>query len=145
METAIINNQEIVNNEAAVNNESVGTLEKIVGVVKTVRYFAPIISTVGAVLFMLSKSSTIGGFGVLLMLIGFGIALTVCPLKLLAFPFKCIPAGFKIFRSFIPFYGVADLVAALVGTITGFAVGLFLTLMVPAYFTIKKYLANKED
>lgn len=135
----IITNQDILTTESTETDTKTNVWELL----KTVRYFAPLISSVGAITWIASKSTTIGGFGILLMLIGFIVALTVCPLKLITFPFKCIPAGFRIFRGFIPFYGVADLVAALVGTITGFVVGLFLTLMVPAYFTIKKYIENK--
>lgn len=139
----IITNQEILTTEAT--ETEIKAKRNVWEILNTVRYFTPLISSVGAIIWIASKSTTLGGFGILLMLIGFTVALTVCPLKLLTFPFKCIPAGFKLFRGFIPFYGVADLVAALVGTVTGFVVGLFLTLMVPAYFTIKKYFAKTEE
>ncbi len=135
--------------EMVINNETVNTVEtekkaNAWEIIKTVRYFLPVLSSIGAAMWaFIPSGSPFYSFGVMLMLVGYIAAMTVCPLKLLAFPFKCIPAGFKIFRGFIPFYGVADLVAALFGTVTGFVVGLFITLMAPAYFTIKKYIENK--
>ena len=139
--TAVLNNEEVVNNEAAVNEkETMSVAEKIFAV----RHFLPLVSTLGVIIFAASSNGTISGVGAALMCLGLLFAMTICPLKLIAFPLKCVGKGFKLFRSFIPVYGVADLTAAIFGTITGFVFGMAVILSVPAAFTIKKYLDKDE-
>ena len=138
-------NTAVLNNQAA-NTQTVEVVVKneksdIAQVILTMRYFLPILASVGALLVML------GGIGILigavLMLIGVLSALTVCPLKLMGFPVKVGLVGFKVCRGFIPVYGVADLVAAIVGIFGGTIVGLGVVFCAPAIFTIKKYLNEK--
>ena len=115
----------------------------VFSILLAIRYFLPILASVGGLMWaFIPSGSFFYSFGVALMCIGYITALTVCPLKMLAFPFKCIPAGFTICRGFIPYYGIADLVAGLLGTTLGFCFGFLVTLTCPAFFTIKKFLED---
>ena len=104
-----------------------------------IRYFLPLLSSLGALLGFCIGGDFFSAIGLVMIAVGTLSALTVCPLKLLAFPFKCVGVGFTFCRGFIPFYGVADLVAAIVGTTCGFMFGLVVVLFAPAIFTIKKF------
>ena len=122
--------------------ESLSLMEKIL----LGRYFLPVLSSIGAILgFTCGSNDIVEGISLLLIIVGAISALTVCPLKLMAFPFKCVAKGFTICRGFIPFYGVADLVAAIVGTAIGFLFGILTVLFAPAFFTIKKFLDEIEN
>ncbi len=113
----------------------------ILSILAIARYFLPILASVGGLLWaFIPGDSFFYSFGVMLMCIGFVSAFTVCPLKLLAFPFICLVGGFKICRGFIPYYGIGDLIAGLVGTCLGFGFGLIVIMTCPAFFTIKKFL-----
>lgn len=106
-----------------------------------IRSFLPLSASLGWVLgFTLGHIPFFETFSLVLILVGVLCAFTVAPLKLLALPFKMAAGGFTLFRSFIPFYGVGDLVAALLGTSCGFFAGLAVICMAPAFFTIRKYL-----
>lgn len=105
-----------------------------------VRSFAPILSTIGWILgFSLGHMPFFEVFSMILIGIGTLAALLCCPLRLLVFPFKCVAVGFTFCRGLIPVYGVADLCAAIFGTIGGLMFGLCVALGCPAIFTIKKY------
>ncbi len=105
-----------------------------------VRSFAPILTTIGWILgFTVGHIAAFEIISLILIAVGTISALLCCPLRLLAFPFKCIAIGFTFCRGLIPVYGVADLCAAIFGTIGGFTVGLAVSLGCPAIFTIKKY------
>ncbi len=134
--TAVLNNQAEIK-EVITIKEKASVLEALA----ITRYFLPILSTVGVLL------CAAGGIGILIgaamMVIGMLSALTVCPLKLMGFPVKVGLVGFKVCRGFIPVYGVADLVAAIVGIFGGTIVGLGVVFCAPAIFTIKKYLSEK--
>ena len=107
------------------------------------RYFLPILTTIGwaiGVGFMPDDGTFLMVFSLLLVGTGLLSAITVCPLKLLALPFKLAGRGFIICRSFIPFYGIADLVAAIFGTMFGFMFGVIAALCLPAVFTISKFI-----
>ena len=110
------------------------------------RYFLPILATIGWAIglgFMPDDGTFLMVFSLILVGIGLLSAITVCPLKLLALPFKWAIKGFFILRSFIPVYGVADLCAAIFGTAGGFVLGVFVIFGLPAIFTITKFF--KED
>ena len=110
------------------------------------RYFLPILTTIGWAIglgFEPADGTFLMVFSLILVGIGLLSAITVCPLKLLALPFKWAIKGFFILRSFIPVYGVADLCAAIFGTAGGFVLGVFVVFGLPAIFTITKFF--KED
>ncbi|MBQ8550975.1 MAG: hypothetical protein IJ426_06525 [Clostridia bacterium] len=143
--TAVINNPEIATEQTIVTEapkkaDANAVLKKILAA----RYFVPIASTVGF-LFCLIGSNVFTLIGALLIFVGLVTALTVCPLKLVSFPIKCAAVGFKICRGFIPVYGVADLVAAIVGTTLGIMFGMVVSACFPAFFTLRKYLASEEE
>ena len=105
------------------------------------RYFIPVLTTIGWILaFALNVN---GGImeTICLILIGVGIvsALTVSPLKFIKFILNSTIKGFYIVRSFIPVYGVADLMAAIFGTVFGFIFGVVIVFGIPAVFTISKF------
>lgn len=138
-------NTNTITNEAVITAPAAETEERtdVLTVLLAARYFLPILASVGGLMWaFIPSGSFFYSFGVALMCIGYITAFTVCPLKLLAFPFKCIPAGFTICRGFVPYYGIGDLIAALIGTMLGFCFGLFTTLLCPAFFTIKKFLED---
>lgn len=53
-----------------------------------------------------------------------------------------VVACFKIARGFIPVYGVADLVAGVVGLGVGLTFSLAVLAFIPAAFTIPKFFKN---
>lgn len=152
MNTAVINNttatEEMENQffeandtavEIAEDKTPLTTMEKILAI----RYFVPALSTIGFLACFLGQGiAVISTMGVILMAIGFISAMTVCPLKLMGFPLKCVARGFSICRGFIPVYGVADLCAAIFGTVFGAMFGLGVVLILPEIFTIKKFFAE---
>ena len=118
----------------------------VLDIVLAARYFAPLASGLGFLLgFSFGSNPIVEVVSLILIAIGLLAAVTVCPLKLLAFPIKCAGKGFTICRGFIPFYGVADLVAAVVGVSLGFLFGACVVLFAPAFFTIKKFLIQAEE
>ena len=105
-----------------------------------VRHFLPILATVGwLVMWMLGHMSFFSVLGGILIAVGVISALTVCPGKLLFYPILCIVGGFKICRAFVPFYGIGDLIAGLVGLYLGTIVGCIISLGLPAILTIRKW------
>ena len=105
------------------------------------RYFLPVLTTIGWIIgFTLGID---GGFFEVfsMILVGIGLisAITVSPLKFIKFIFTSTIKGFHILRGFIPFYGVADLVAAIFGTAFGFMFGVIVVFGLPAVFTIAKF------
>ena len=109
------------------------------------RYFLPILATIGwAIGFIFNPADgtflTILSFA--LIGIGFISAITVCPLKLLALPFKWAGRGFVICRSLIPVYGLADIIAAVFGVVIGALLGACVTFGLPAIFSIKKFFTE---
>lgn len=109
------------------------------------RYFLPILTTIGLAIglgFKPDDGTFLMIFSVALMIIGLLSAITVCPIKLITFPFKFALKGFQFCRSLIPVYGVADLCAAILGTSAGFTIGFFIAVGAPAVFTIKKFFTG---
>ena len=110
------------------------------------RYFLPILTTVGFLLslaFEPSAGSLLDNVTMVLAVIGWISALTVSPIKILKFIFKSVAVGFKFVRGFIPFYGVADLAAGVVGVGGGLTFSLAVLAFFPAVFTITKFF-NEE-
>lgn len=105
------------------------------------RYFLPVLTTIGWIfVFLFPDVPDFIGYIILsVMGIGFVSALTVSPLKFIKFIFTSTIKGFHILRGFIPFYGVADLVAAIFGTAFGFMFGVIVVFGLPAVFTIAKF------
>ena len=115
------------------------SLEKIIAA----RYFIPAISTVGAILcFAAGGEGALALIGLVLMALGVIVALTVCPLKLLGFPLLAAGKGFKFCRGFVPFYGIGDVIAALIGVTFGFMFGVAVVLCCPVIFTLIKRSDN---
>jgi len=104
------------------------------------RYFLPVLTTIGWILgFTLGDMVFFEYFALILVAVGLISAITVSPLKFIKFIFTSTIKGFHILRSFIPFYGVADLVAAIFGTAFGFMFGVIVVFGCPAIFTIAKF------
>lgn len=106
------------------------------------RYFLPLLTTIGFVLGLVLKPNSgdfLDYFTMVLAYIGWISALTVAPLKMLKFIWTCIKFWFTLIRGFIPVYGVADLIAAFVGTAIGLSLGVVVVVFVPAVFTIFKF------
>lgn len=109
------------------------------------RYFLPILTTIGWLLaWLLGHISFFEYFSIVLIGIGIIAAITVSPLKFIKFIFTSAAKGFQILRGFIPFYGVADLVAAIFGTTFGFMFGVAVVFGLPAVFTIPKFFQEGE-
>lgn len=114
----------------------------------TARYFLPILTTVG---FAISKlcdieaKSFLDYFSMVLAYIGWVSALTVSPLKMLSFVWKSVKTGFTVVRGFIPFYGIADLAAAVIGVGLGLTFALVILAFFPAVFTITKFYREQEN
>ena len=116
-----------------------GTVEKLLAA----RYFIPAISTVGAILcFIAGGEGALALIGMVLIALGVLVALTVCPLKLLGFPLLAAGKGFKICRGFVPFYGIGDVIAALIGVTFGFMFGAAVVFCCPVIFTLIKRSEN---
>ncbi len=112
---------------------------------KMIRAFLPLLASIGWFIgFTIGHIKFFEIFSLALVGIGLVSALSVCPAKILLFPFKCIPFGFSTCRKLIPYYGVADLCAAIFGTCLGFFFGILVSFGCPAFFTIKKYLEEKN-
>ena len=148
--TTIINNTEILGNESFEENltpetkseEKLSVLETILAI----RYFLPLLTLVSVLIGMIFGGSTfVSVICLILSAIGILSALTVCPLKLISFPIKCGFNGFRLLRGFIPFFGLADFVAGIIGLSFGLFFGLIVVLYFPAFFTIKKLLSDDED
>ena len=111
------------------------------------RYFLPILTTIGWILIFLFTESAVPDFVAYIIIaitaIGFISALTVSPIKFIKFIFTSTIKGFHIVRGLIPFYGLADLIAALFGVSLGFMFGVTVVFGIPAVFTIAKFF--KED
>lgn len=109
------------------------------------RYFIPIVTTIGwAIIATLGKTGGIfETFGLVFVGIGLISAITVSPLKFIKFILTSTIKGFRILRSLIPVYGVADLMAALFGATFGFVFGVVVVFGLPAVFTITKFF--RED
>ena len=154
------NDNTILNNEQEVHSEENSTAKTLSAkdrvmedgkltfweILYVARYFLPILTTIGWAIglgFEPADGTFLMVFSLILVGIGLLSAITVCPLKLLALPFKWAIKGFFILRSFIPVYGVADLCAAIFGTAGGFVLGVFVIFGLPAIFTITKFF--KED
>lgn len=129
-------NVKVMNNEALFEEKSVGNGRPLY----KIHCYLPLASSVGVLLFLLLGQvplfTVIGG---LMVGLGFLAALTVAPLRMIKFYFKSIYRGFKICRGFVPFYGIGDLVAALLGSVFGFVFALAVMIAAPAVFTVKKY------
>ena len=155
-----INNETTLNNEQEIHSEENNTAktpsakDRVMEdgkltfgeILYVARYFLPILTTIGWAIglgFEPADGTFLMVFSLILVGIGLLSAITVCPLKLLALPFKWAIKGFFILRSFIPVYGVADLCAAIFGTAGGFVLGVFVIFGLPAIFTITKFF--KED
>lgn len=111
---------------------------------RTIRYYLPALSTIGWVfLLLLGSVEVFQVLGLLFITVGVLAAFTVCPIRLMKIPVTCSLALFKFLRGFIPFYGVADLVAGLIGMFVGSMVGLFVMSVAPVFLTVKK-LREKE-
>ena len=137
--------ENIINNTVICNTDNTEKAT-VWDILRTIRYFAPLTASLGFLLgFTLGNIKIIEIFSLVLIAIGLIAAFTVCPLKLISFPIKCAAKGFTICRGFIPFYGVADLVAATVGVALGVMFGLAVIAFAPAFFTIKKFLTQAEE
>ena len=109
------------------------------------RYFLPLITTIGFILSLIfdpKAGSFLDNLSMICAFIGWISALTVSPLKILKFIFGSVATCFKICRGFIPVYGVADLVAGVVGLGLGLTFSLVVLAVIPAAFTIPKYFKN---
>lgn len=111
------------------------------GIVLKIRYFFPMISTIGWLVagMNLDKNQFLVNFGIVLAIVGIIVALTAAPLRMLKFPFLCIAGCFTICRAFIPVYGVADVMAAVLGVALGLVFGVGAIVVFPAVFTIQKF------
>lgn len=150
-----INNETILNNEQEVDSEENNTAktpsakDRVMEdgkltfweILYVARYFLPVLTTIGWIfVFLFPDAPDFIGYIILsVMGIGFVSALTVSPLKFIKFIFTSTIKGFHILRGFIPFYGVADLVAAIFGTAFGFMFGVIVVFGLPAVFTIAKF------
>lgn len=104
------------------------------------RYFLPVLTTIGWIIgFTLGNMAFFEYLALILIGIGLLAAITVSPLRFLKFIFTSAINGFRLLRGFIPFYGVADLIAAVFGISFGFVFGLVVVFCVPAIFTIAKF------
>lgn len=153
------NNNTPSNNEAAINSggkavfENNSAKDKVMEdgkltfweILYVARYFLPLLATIGWAIGLIFTPDD-GTFLMILSLalsgIGFISAITVCPLKLLALPFKWAGRGFVICRSLIPVYGLADIIAAVFGVVIGALLGACVTFGLPAIFTIKKFFTE---
>ena len=118
----------------------------VLEVILAVRYFLPLLSTIGLTLGLIFKpnaGSSLETFFLILAGVGWVSALTVSPIKMLKFVFKSIVVGFKTVRGFIPVYGLADLVAAFVGTCGGLFFAVVVLVFLPAVFTITKFFKGE--
>ncbi len=150
-----------VNNETTVNNEQIDNSQNTT-TAKTpsakdrvmedgkltfweflyvARYFLPVLTTIGWIIgFTLGDGNEFfSAIGLILVAIGLISAITVSPLKFIKFIFKSTIKGFHILRGFIPFYGVADLMAATFGVALGFMFGVIVVFGLPSVFTIAKF------
>ncbi len=144
MNTAVITNNEITTADLIAENNMQAKAYGFMDTLASIRHFLPLLSIAGAGLMAIGVE-VLAIIGIIFALVGFISAMTVCPLKLMAFPVKCIVKGFKICRGFIPVYGVADFTAAVMGTILGFCFGMAVIIFLPAIFTIKKYYQKDEE
>ena len=114
-------------------------------VVTLIRHLLPAVATLGWIIgFTLGHIPFFETFGLVLCAIGIVAMLTVCPLKLFQVPLFCAASGFKICRSLIPVYGVADLCAAIFGFTGGAMLGLIAVCGIPVFFTLLK-LRESQD
>ena len=114
----------------------------VLEIILAARYFLPLITTIGfaiALIFEPEGGSFLDKLVMVFAIIGWISALTVSPIKMLKFVLKSIATGFKIVRGFIPYYGVADLVAAVIGVGLGFIFSVGILAFFPAIFTITKF------
>lgn len=128
-------------NNVMMNNTETKMIErKNMSGIKKARYFLPLLSTAGWLVKLFGYG--IGAFdiiGNIMIIIGVLSALTVCFKEMFTITFVCIAACFKFCRGFIPYYGIADLVAGLVGLMFGGVAGLVVVVGMPAILTIRKY------
>ena len=116
-------------------------------IIFAVRCFLPLLASIGLAIGLTIKpqgGSPLETFLLILVGIGWLSALTVAPIKMLKFVFKSVGMGFRIVRGFIPIYGVADLVAALVGGCFGLFIALVVLVFAPAVFTITKFFKGEK-
>ena len=150
-----MNNEEQVNSKENNKTKSLSAKDRvmedgklsILEILYVSRYFLPVLTTLGwGLAFILNVTDGTFLATMCYILVGIGIisALTVSPLKFIKFIFKSTIKGFRIVRGFIPFYGVADLVAAIFGTMFGFIFGVVVVFGIPAVFTISKFF-NEES
>ena len=147
-----------VNNvlEATVENETVAELSpkdkymadgkmSVWEILLTARYFLPLLTTIGFVLSLIFKPSAGDFLDTLTMVfafIGWGSAILVSPIKILKFIWGSVVSCFTIARGFIPIYGLADLIAGVVGFGIGVTFSLAVLGFIPAAFTIPKFFKN---
>ena len=117
----------------------------VVEIILTIRYFLPLITTIGFGLSLIFEPKAGDFLDTLTMIfayIGWISAITVSPIKILKFIWGSIAVCFKVARGFIPVYGVADLVAGVVGLGVGLTFSLAVLAFIPAAFTIPKFFKN---
>ncbi len=98
-----------------------------------IRHFVPLLTSVGLLGLMFSSAFSFFAYLFIGMIfLGWGMALTVCPLKLITFPFRCAcaVAEYTWFWDALNFLGCGF----------GFAFGVLAILVAPAVFTIRKFM-----
>ena len=107
------------------------------------RYFLPLLASVAfivGIFFGVEPDSFLDKLTMVLWFVGFFSTFTVLsPIKMLKFVGKSIYTCFNVARGFIPVYGLADLIAAIVGFGAGLGFSLTVLMFFPGFFTIKKF------
>lgn len=153
-----VNNDVLVNNEPETTTENTPVIKlspkdkymadgkmSVWEIILTVRYFLPLLTTVGFALAMIFKPKAgdfIDTLSMIFAFIGWIAVITVSPIKILKFIWGSVVTCFSIARSFIPIYGVADLVAGVVGFGIGVTFSAAVLAFIPAVFSIPKFFKN---
>lgn len=114
-------------------------------IILTVRYFLPLLTTIGLVLSMIFQPKAgdfIDTLSMIFAYIGWIAVITVSPIKILKFIWSSVVSCFQIARGFIPIYGIADLVAGVLGFAIGVTFSFAVLAFIPAVFSIPKFFKN---
>ena len=133
--------ENIMMNNTIINNTTVKAKKSTHSIpFATLRHFLPIAASAGWLLSVLfPQSSFVNGLAVILMVIGFVSALTVCPIKLITLPFWTTVEAYGLGSIFHPLVGLVAAVSI------GLPVGIGIMLYAPAAFTIYKWFKKDEE
>lgn len=153
-----VNNEVLVDNEPEIIIENAPVTElspkdkymadgkmSVWEIILTARYFLPLLTTIGfalSLIFQPKAGDFIDTLTMVFAYIGWASAILVSPIKILKFIWGSVVTCFKVARGFIPIYGVADLVAGVLGFAIGVTFSLAVLAFVPAAFTIPKFFKN---